>query len=307
MKNIFLALIVIVLIPTFFYTQAKAQDKKIAMLEPIPVSEGISGMIKNMVRGELTKSLSREPGFSAFTRVDVDQVMKEFNFQESGMVNDEQRKKLGQMSGADYVCISKISKDENAYYIEASLVDIESGEIKNPGTAFAEGGIKDVNLACQIVAADMVGKKVAVQTKKMTVEPEKTNKTPTPQPVKKVDTNPNNFLVLEVEVDFNTHKFMVSNKCFTSGMTLIEAKRAVSNLNYGGYSNWRLPTRRESEIIIENYHEIENWKPAPAFYWTSSPSSRASDQYVIKNNYGIYVSERRKSDALLVRPVRDFK
>lgn len=140
-----------------------AQEKKIAMLEPIAMTDEISPMVKNMVRGELTKALSREPGFNAFTRLDIDQMIKEFNFQESGMVNDKQRRKLGKMSGADYVCISKISKEENAYYIEAALVNIVSGEIQNPGTAFAEGGIKNVNLACQEVAADMVGKDLNVQ------------------------------------------------------------------------------------------------------------------------------------------------
>lgn len=144
----------------------RAQDKKVAMLEPIASSEGVTLMVKGMVRGELTKSLSRAPGFSAFTRVDIDQMMKEINFQESGMVNDEQRRKLGQMSGADYVCISKILKEEKAYYIEASLVHIETGKIHNPGTAFTEGGIKNVNLACQQVAADMVGKKVEMAAQK---------------------------------------------------------------------------------------------------------------------------------------------
>jgi len=141
---------------------SQAQDKKIAMLEPIFISEGINPIVKFMVRGELTKSLTREKGYSAFTRNDVDAIVNEYKFQESGMVDEALRKRLGQLSGVDYVCVSKISMAGDAYYIEASLVHIETGEIDNPGTAFAQGGIQSVNIACQKVAADMVGKTLTI-------------------------------------------------------------------------------------------------------------------------------------------------
>ncbi len=136
-----------------------AQDKKVAMLETVGMTADISTMVKSMVRGELTKSISLEDGFSAFSRTDIDQMMSEMNFQASGMVSDEQIAKLGEMSGADYVCISKVSKDGQSYYIEASLINIESGKIENPATAFVEGGgMSAVNGACLNIAKELIGK-----------------------------------------------------------------------------------------------------------------------------------------------------
>ncbi len=134
------------------------QDKKVAMLETIATSSEISSMIKNMVRGELTKSISLQAGFSAFTRINVDQMMDEINFQQSGMVNDDQIAKLGEMSGADYICISKVSKDDKSYYIESYLINIVSGQIENSATDFVEsGGISAVNESCQKIAQELVG------------------------------------------------------------------------------------------------------------------------------------------------------
>jgi len=141
-----------------------AQDKNVAMLETISNSSEISSLIKNMVRGELTKSISLQSGFSAFTRLDVDQMMNEMNFQHSGMVNDDQIAKLGEMSGADYICISKVSKDKESYYIEAYLINIVTGQIENPATDFIEsGGISAVNESCQKIAKELVGSDIAME------------------------------------------------------------------------------------------------------------------------------------------------
>lgn len=136
------------------------QFTKVAMLETIQGSDGVSDMILNMVRGELTKSIAAEPDYSAFARTDIDKMMKELDFQQSGMVDDDQLAELGIMSGADFVCLSKISKDGQTYYIEASLINIETGKIENPSTAFVNGGgMTTVNSACRGVALDLMGKK----------------------------------------------------------------------------------------------------------------------------------------------------
>ena len=142
----------------FLSLQALAQDKKVAMIETIGINPEISSMVKNMVRGELTKSISLQPGFSAFTRLDIDQMINEMNFQQSGMVSDDQIAKLGEMSGADYICISKVSKNDESYYIEAYLINIVTGQIENPATDFVEsGGISAVNESCQKIAKELVG------------------------------------------------------------------------------------------------------------------------------------------------------
>ena len=157
MKRFFLIGVMLVL-----SLMASAQPRKVALLEPLNGDKAVpvKGIEKNMVRGELRKALSNQPGIQAFTRTDIDQLMKEHNFQNSGMVSDAQRKKLGEMASADYICVSKVSKSNKEFYLEAFLIDVETGEITNPATQYGqlEGGTY-ANLLeiCQALAQELVG------------------------------------------------------------------------------------------------------------------------------------------------------
>ena len=140
-----------------------AQEKQVAILEPIAMTKEVSTMHRSMVRGEMVKAISRQSGYAAFTRTDIDQIMTEQNFQQSGMVDDATRKRIGAMQGVDYVCVTKITKEGNNYYLEANLVDIESGQISNPATQYVEltgGSLANMLAACEKLAAELVGTQV---------------------------------------------------------------------------------------------------------------------------------------------------
>jgi formylglycine-generating enzyme required for sulfatase activity len=114
----------------------------------------------NMVRGELRKAITNQNGYKAFTRTDIDRLMKEHGFQNSGMVSDDQRKQLGKMSGADYICVSTLTKSNTQFYLEAYLIEVETGEISNPATQY--GMLKDGTYAnlfqlCQDLAQELIG------------------------------------------------------------------------------------------------------------------------------------------------------
>ena len=157
MKKFFLTGVLLVL-----SLMTSAQTKKVALLEPLNGDKAVpvKGIEKNMVRGELRKALSNQPGIQAFTRTDIDQLMKELNFQNSGMVSDAQRKKLGEMASADYICVSKVSKSNKEFYLEAYLIDVETGEITNPASQYGqlEGGTyANLYQICQDLAQELIG------------------------------------------------------------------------------------------------------------------------------------------------------
>lgn len=145
---------------------AVAQNQKIALLEP-RVGEGsteVTGMEKAMVRGELRKAIVTMPGYEAITRGDIDQMMKEQNFQRTGMVNDAQIKKMGEMSGADYICVSTLTKSNTEFYLEAYLIKLETGKMSNPASQYGElvnGKLANMLPVCELLAQELLGKKVA--------------------------------------------------------------------------------------------------------------------------------------------------
>lgn len=137
-------------------------QKKIALLEPRvgEGSSGVSGMEKAMLRGELRKSIVNHTGYEAFTRADIDKLMSEQNFQRTGLVSEAQIKKIGMMSGADYICVSTLNKTNSEFYLEAYLVNVESAQISNPASQYGE--LKDGKLAnmlpvCQALAQELLG------------------------------------------------------------------------------------------------------------------------------------------------------
>lgn len=184
MKKLLILLLSALSLTTF------AQEKQVAILEPIAMTKEVSTMHRSMVRGEMVKAISRQSGYAAFTRTDIDQIMSEQNFQQSGMVDDATRKRIGAMQGVDYVCVTKITKEGNNYYLEANLVDIETGKISNPATQYGEldgGSLSNMLVACEKLAAELVGKTVqrtTIYTVPASIDTQ-TNNPSSPQPAAK--------------------------------------------------------------------------------------------------------------------------
>ena len=70
---------------------ARAEDMTIALLQP-RVAEGSETCLPielNMVRGELRNAFGRESNYKILTRQEVDAMLKEHDFQRSGLVDDK--------------------------------------------------------------------------------------------------------------------------------------------------------------------------------------------------------------------------
>lgn len=145
-----------------FHITSFAQ-KKIALLEP-RVGNGsteVNGMEKAMLRGELRKAISEFGDYEAFTRSDIDRMMEEYGFQNSGMVEDSQIKRIGEMSGADFICVSTITKSNEEFYVETYLIDMKSGKIINPAGQYGtleNGRLANMLPVCQSLSKELLGK-----------------------------------------------------------------------------------------------------------------------------------------------------
>ena len=148
-------------IPLLIAAQAQSV-KKVALLEPLNGDKSVKleAIEKNMVRGELRKAIGYQDGYQAFARTDIDQLMKEYGFQNSGLVSESQRKELGKMSGADYICVSTLTKSDKQFYLEACLINVETGEISNPASQYGSlRGVDYDNLfqLCKDLAQELIG------------------------------------------------------------------------------------------------------------------------------------------------------
>ncbi|MDR3365922.1 MAG: formylglycine-generating enzyme family protein [Prevotellaceae bacterium] len=121
---------ILILLLTFLYVGAACgQKKKVAMLEPTIKSGEVTLLQKEIIRGALEEAIISTPGYEAITRTSLDAINNELTFQQSGMVDDDQRKRIGMMSGADLICVIQLTAEDNDLYVSCSLIEIESGKI----------------------------------------------------------------------------------------------------------------------------------------------------------------------------------
>ncbi|MBO4738968.1 MAG: SUMF1/EgtB/PvdO family nonheme iron enzyme, partial [Bacteroidales bacterium] len=150
MKKIFIILFSVLSLTAF------GQKKKIALIEPRvgTGSTAVSTMEKAMIRGELRNAIVQFDSYDAITRTDLDQMMKEFG---SGMVNESQRKKLGEMTGAQYVLVAEAAiLDEGHLIITAKIIDVETARLSNTAYEMMGTGSNELKEGCRKLAATLL-------------------------------------------------------------------------------------------------------------------------------------------------------
>ena len=157
----------ILLIMTLVIISLQAQDvKKVAMLEPVGEA---SKMQKAIIRAKLAESLTNSGKYEALTRTDVDQILNEGNFQKGGMVSDAQRKKLGQMSGAELLCITRLTLEDGYFFVESSLIQMESGKIeKTDNQLMTATPVTELEKGCLLLASKLAG--VSINSSSLTLK-----------------------------------------------------------------------------------------------------------------------------------------
>lgn len=144
----------IFIISTVF--SALGESKKVAILETVDREGSISYGIRLMIRSELTSAITKTAGYEGYSRTDIDKVMAEHDFQRTGMVNDEQIKQLGIMSGAQYILIAEAAKiDENNMFITASIINVESAKLEKSATGQTGINAAQLKKSCEILARDL--------------------------------------------------------------------------------------------------------------------------------------------------------
>ena len=111
-----------------FSTAMFAQEvKRVAILETVDKEKNISYANKLILRASLSKAITNTAGYEAYDRTDVDAIMSEQDFQRTGMVSNDQIKRLGEMTGANYILVAEaVQVDYKNMFITAKLLDVET-------------------------------------------------------------------------------------------------------------------------------------------------------------------------------------
>ena len=104
-----------------------AQVKRVAILETVDKENKVSFANILILRANLSKAITQTSGYEAYDRTDIDAIMGEQDFQRTGLVSNDQIKRLGEMTGANYILVAEaVVVDARTMFITAKLLDVET-------------------------------------------------------------------------------------------------------------------------------------------------------------------------------------
>lgn len=108
-----------------------AQITKVAVWGPSVKqgSEKVAVIELSIINSRFRDAVSGMSGIELISRTDVDNILNELKFQQSGMVSENDKKLLGQMKGVDIIVSLMVSKGFGYVNIEASFIDVEKANV----------------------------------------------------------------------------------------------------------------------------------------------------------------------------------
>ncbi len=144
-----LAVFVLALLPFAAWTLPK-----VAVLD-LTLQKGIDATVIAPVTESVMEEVVDARAYVVLDRAYIEQILKEKEFQLSGMVSDTQVAQAGQYLGADYVVAGKIQMVGDTYFVVAKMIEVKTGVIVAQSSDQGEG-----KLAVLLTMAHAVGKKL---------------------------------------------------------------------------------------------------------------------------------------------------
>jgi len=137
-----------------------AQNKKIAILDPVG---NVTSQIKEIVREEISSSITNLGGYTVLERALIDQLLIEQKFQLSDLSDNSQISKIGKMMGADYVFVTTITPNDGNYHLSCKVIGVFSSQIDKQITEqTTRGGMNDLIVTVQKAINEMFQKETTL-------------------------------------------------------------------------------------------------------------------------------------------------
>ena len=116
---------------TYIYAQ---EQKTIAAVMDLQVGEGISQSVCSTLSDYLRAQLFNTQKFAIVTRENMEQILKEQQFQLSGCTSNECVVQAGQLLGVSKIFTGSLGKVGTTYVITLKLINVESGKAERVET-----------------------------------------------------------------------------------------------------------------------------------------------------------------------------
>ena len=229
-------------------------QKKVAILPVVDkydAYKGPDGYGKKLVlRTYLQSAIDNTEGYMAIDRVDYAKALDEAAFQRTGLVSDEEIKKVGEFYGANFVLVAEMAKyDDNQIILIAKLLNVENSSTKTatPKITTLESGA--LSTTCEKLAQELL--KIDGGGNTSSTKTSSSNK------------------VCRMCAD-NMRDLEVASEDAPRNLTREQAKQYCSGLGSG----WYLPSKAELNQLYVNKTELGGF--SDGYYWSSTENNSNS-------------------------------
>ena len=157
----------LILVAALLSISSIAQVRKVAILETVDREKALTYGVKLMLRSYLAEAVTNTPGYEAYDRTNLQQIFDEQEFQRTGFVSDEDIKKIGEMTGVQFVLVAEASKlDANNLFITAKILNVETARVEKTANTSSQTDIPSLQKGAQDLASRLLLNTKAKETYK---------------------------------------------------------------------------------------------------------------------------------------------
>lgn len=156
------------LILLLFFSQTFSQNLTIAVndLDVAGVEKSTASIISDRLRSELFNTGK----FIVIERNQMEEILKEQGFQQTGCTNNDCAVEMGQLLGVKYMFAGKIGKVGKTYALSLRMIDVQTGAILATSNTDCKCEIDDVLLeSTKLIAKDIAEKAINLNPNKNSV------------------------------------------------------------------------------------------------------------------------------------------
>ncbi len=128
---------------------------QVAVLDAV-IEDDMDPGVSIAIADKISEALVNSGKYTVLDRASAHLVLKEKEFQLSGLVKTEEIRRAGEYLGADFVVAARAAQIETTYFVSARMIDVKTGAIKAQASVEREGRI-----AILLGIANAVGIKLA--------------------------------------------------------------------------------------------------------------------------------------------------
>jgi len=270
----------------FAITGLFAQQKPVVAVAPFDAISGVSETDVAMITDVFFVRLGNTRKVDLVNRTIVQRVIKEHDFQLDDWSNKEKTAELGKALNADWIVQGDIRKMNNGILIIIQFYNIKTFKF--------EGGT-DLRLTNADEAYDKMNPLVEslIQTIAASPAPAPTNKVGDRGPGGGIIFFAENGIYMECSMDIGSYNWD-------------QAVIAAKNYKGGSFTDWRLPTTGELELMYKNLKQKNLGGFGNTYYWSSRSISSISAYYFNFSNGSVDWYSNNKTGIHSVRAVRSF-